>query len=275
MRNSLRNLFIAFSLLTASAIAGPITLTVTGTGGYVPVANARPVNITIGNYSVAPVLLAPRLPANSKASQIYGALVGLPAVPGFPYPNMTVTYTTPNNFITIGGLPNGTVVRFAPNQTGERPDRLTVALAAGETGTAEVGFESQAFASLDADGNDSLFTAGIVTPEGVLDATIDSASLPNLDGATITQALYNDLAPVITSFGAEIVGYQPGDEDLNFVFTMPGVNGIDFGTTAQTAGSLGQIAATAPEPGAGWCLLAGILALAGSRGRLRRGVIGR
>ncbi len=246
--------------LAGSAAAGPINLTVTGTGNYP--ANARPVNITIGAYSVAPVLLPPGTSASAKASQIYGALVGLTVLPGFPYPNMTVSYTTPNNFVTIGGLPNGTVVRFSPNATGERPDRMTASLDAGQQGIATIGFENAAFAALDGDGNDSLFTAGIVTPDGMLDTTIDSSSLPNLDGATIAQALYNDLVPSIGSFGAEIVNYHPGDEDLTFLFNMPGVNGIDFGTTAQTDGSFGQIAIT-PEPSVGWLTLVGLAFLGG------------
>lgn len=104
-------------IFTAAAFAGPITLTVGPTGNYPP--NARPVNVTIGTYTVAPVLVAPRTSASTKASLIYGALVGLPAIPGFPYANMTVSYTTPNNFVTIGGLPKGTVVKFSPGQTGD------------------------------------------------------------------------------------------------------------------------------------------------------------
>jgi hypothetical protein len=272
MRN-LHSIFvtaIGLGLLAGSAAAGPINLTVSGTGTYP--GNARPVTITIGTFSVEPVLLPPRTSASTKASQIYGALVGLPLVPGFPYPNMTVTYTTPNNFVTIGGLPNGTVVRFSPNMTGERPDRMTASLDVGEQGIATVGFENPAFAALDGDGNDSLFTAGIVTPDGVLDATIDSSVLPNLDGATIAQALYNDLAPSLSSFGAQIINYHPGDEDLTFLFNLPGVNGIDFGTTAETGGSFGQIVVT-PEPSVGWLTLLGVLAVGASRARRARGLL--
>lgn len=108
-----------------------------------------------------------------------------------------------------------------------------------------------------------MFTAGVITDVGELDATVDASTLPNLEGSTIVAALYNDLEPTIASYGAQIVDYGLGDDDLNILFDSPSTAGIAFGTTAQTDGVVGQIADVAPALNLqpyGW-LLSGAAAL--------------
>lgn len=166
-----------FCGLIFTPVAFGVTLTVGPTGRYPP--NARPVDITIGTYKVASILVPPNTPASTKASLIYGALVGLTALPGFPYPGMVVTYTSPATSVTITGLPPGTVLRFAPNQTGERPDMLTASLPPGQREIGDVGFDSDAFAATDGDGIDSVFVAGVTTSVGTLVETVDASSLPD------------------------------------------------------------------------------------------------
>lgn len=230
-------------------LAGPITLTVSNAANYRlrPGENSRAVQVQIGTYKVAPILVPPNTPADTKAGLIYGALVGLPLQGGFPYPNMTVSKQVGTAAVTIDGLPKGTVVQFSPNLTGEKRDTLTVALAPGEQGPAEIGFQNNAFASTDADGNDSVFTAGIISDVGELSFTLDESTLPNLKGSTIVAALYEDLAPLIGSYDAQIVNYHTGDDVLQFVFNSTDLAGIVFGTTAETDGVFGQIQ-DVPEP---------------------------
>ena len=182
--------------VTRSSLAGPITLTVSNAANYIlrPGENSRSVQVQIGTYKVAPILVPPKTPADTKAGLIYGALVGLPVQAGFPYPNMTVSKQVGKPAVTIDGLPKGITVDFSPNSTGEKRDTLTVALASGEAGAAELGFQNDAFASTDADGNDSVFTAGVITDVGELSFTIDESTLPDLKGSTIVAALYDDLA---------------------------------------------------------------------------------
>jgi hypothetical protein len=245
--------------LTSTAFAGPITLMFGPSANKYtnPVANARPVTITIGTFTFPLVLIGAMSPGSSKAGQIAAQLQFSAMQAGFPYPNMTVTYTSPNNSLTIGGLPNGTMVKVNPDSTGERSDKQTAALGPGETAVATIGFENDAFAATDGDGNDSLFTAGFITDAGEFDATVDANSLPNLEGSTIVAALLGDLEPELAGTGAQIVDYTPGDNDLNFLFDSTSVAGIVFGTTAQTDGSFGEIedVGPVPEPGTVWLLM--------------------
>ena len=250
--------------MPGAPLAGPVTLTVSNAANYKlkPGENSRAVQVQIGTYKVAPILVPPNTPADTKAGLIYGALVGLPLLPGFPYPNMTVSKPVGKPAVTIGGLPKGTVVRFSPNQTGEKSDSQTVALAPGDEGTAEIGFQNVAFGSTDADGNDFVFTAGVITDVGELSFTIDESTLPDLKGSTIVAALYGDLAPEISSYDAQIVNYQQGDDVLQFVFNSTDLAGIVFGTTAETDGVFGEIQ-DVPEPGTIWVLAIGVTALLG------------
>jgi hypothetical protein len=71
--------------------------------------------------------------------------------------------------------------------------------------------------------------------------------LPNLKGSTIVAAFYDDLAPLIGSYDAQIVNYQAGDDVLQFDFNSTDLAGIVFGTTAETNGVFGQIQ-DLPEP---------------------------
>ncbi len=263
-RSALASIGVVFCglILATTAFAGPITLTFGPSGTYP--GNARPVTITIGNFTFPMVLIAPRSPGSSKAGQIAAQLQFSALQANFPYPNMTVTYTSPNNFFTIGGLPNGTIVKVNPDSTGERGDKQTAALGPGETEVATIGFENDSFAATDGDGNDSLFTAGFITDAGEFDATVDANSLPNLSGSAIVAALFNDLQPELAGTGAQIVGYTPGEEDLNFLFTSTSVGGVVFGTTAETDGAFADAEdlGTVPEPGTLWMLLAPAAALA-------------
>src|SRR5215831_3832070 len=111
-------------IMSVASLAGPITLTVSNAANYKlrPGENSRSVQVQIGTYKVAPILVPPNTPADTKAGLIYGALVGLPTLQGFPYPNMSVSKQVGKPTVTINGLPKGTIVDFSPNSTGEKRD---------------------------------------------------------------------------------------------------------------------------------------------------------
>lgn len=248
------------------SLVASVMLTVGAVPNYPPPAPPLSVyaaQITIGTTALAPIGLSPKTTAPTKAALIYGVLIAAPTIPGFPYQNMTVTNPIPMgaSSVTIGGLPPGTTVKFAPGKTGERPDKLTAP--AGDP-SGSIGFENNAFASVDATGGPSLFTAGIVTDAGDLSFTLSASSLPNLMGSTIVQMFFDDLNPVIPALGAQIVGFTPGDDVLNIEFdsTKTTMAGVIFGTSAQSDGVFGSLTVSepVPEPGAAWFFSCALLA---------------
>jgi len=220
-----------------------------------------PVNIPWGGGS-----------STDKASAINTALIGAiafaPMVSPFKNATTTIDPTTPGT-VNIGGLPKKTKVTFKPGKSGEgMVDPKTkigkdIIKTAGDP-TGAIGFQNSAFDSIDAFGNPSTFTAGVVTDFGQLFATVDADHLANLQGATIVQALFQLLNPSLAGFGAQIVDYSVGDDVLNFFFDPAKTQtaGVIFGTTALSDGLFGTLeAGEVPEPELFWLLGGGMVAL--------------
>jgi hypothetical protein len=174
-----------------------------------------------------------------------------------------------DNGVKITGLAKGTLVVLLPGATGEKKDTTTAFVPLGGS----FGFGNTAFASLDAFGNTSVFTGGIITDVGELSLSIPASSLPALDGTTITQALFAALNPSALLYGATITN---GGDFLEFAFdpakTTHG-GGVVFGTTALTDGVFGAVTAgdAVPEPATLFLLGSGLAGVAAFR--KRRGLI--
>ena len=285
-----------------------LTLAVACCLGLVSEASASTVSLTVevpdpdkkfegGNVPVLQLILGSQLAVGSltvnapwtggtsadKAAVINTALIGAvataPPVSSFKKVTSSIDPKTPNT-VTISGLPNRigkskTKVTFKPSFSGEGEiDPKTkigkdILFTAGDPDGA-IGFQNTAFASIDRAGNPSTFTGGILTDAGEFFVTVDADQLPNLQGATIVNALFNLLNPSMASFGAEIVGYSVGDDVLNFTFdpVKTQLAGVIFGTTAETDGVFGTIeAGEVPESALLWLLVSGtaMLCVAGCR----------
>lgn len=176
----------------------------------------------------------------------------------FPGVTATVTHVKDKNGnddprkgrLTLSGdnLPKFTRGIFYPGRSGEGRDR---SFTNGRDPWGAIGFQNSAFNEIGSDGNASLFYGGIATDLGELSFTLSANELPDLQGSTIVQALYNDLSPTIANYGVQIVGYTPGDDVLNFYFDPNQTNfsEVIFGTTAESDGVFGSMTvADLPEP---------------------------
>lgn len=159
-------------------------------------------------------------------------------------PNYTVEKTGTTG-LRISDLSKGTKVTFFPGSTGEASDMIETASAS----TGGCGFQNSAFDPTDAFGNTSQFTCGLLTDLGILEATVMATNLPALDGASIVQALFQELNPFASNFGAMITN---GGDFLTFGFDTNltvGGGGVIFGTTSMSEGVFGSVTVGGvPEP---------------------------
>ena len=114
-------------------------------------------------------------------------------------------------------------------------------------------------------GSPSQFTGGIVTDLGELSFTVSADQLHSLDGTTITQALFAELAPLAPSLGASIL--NEGDE-LMFTFNpldTQGGGGVIVGTTALTPGAFRGLSCRSCSPNLAYLFIlgSGVLGLSG------------
>ena len=161
--------------------------------------------------------------------------------------------------ISFTNLLAGTKVTFKPGDTGEGKDRTFTANAT----RGPFGFDNTLFASVDAFGNPSTFTGGIMTNIGEISSTISAHSLPALDGITIAHALFAELTPEAASIGASI--FENGDT-LDVDFNGTTVGGVIFGTTSLSDGVFGAVTTPVAEPMTVSVFAAGLLSI----GLLRR-----
>ena len=167
--------------------------------------------------------------------------------------------------VIIQGLPANTNVFYDGAESGEDDDDEVTA----NTEYSSIQFANAKFSPLDSNGNASVFTAGIITDLGTLSYTLPATSFASLDGATIAETFYSDLAPRASEFGASVAlagGTLEFTFDPNDTVTL---GGVVFGTTAPTDGVIGGVTTAVPEPST-WLLAAVGFGLAGALSRARR-----
>ena len=246
---------LGFCITPAVSLAKDVDLTFTTPTNDV----ARDVTVKIGATSLT-VTIPPGTGAGAKRDLIFDK-IDTNAVPNFDVVKKGATG------LTIQNLTAGTVVEFVPGKTGEAPDKITAQLPRSGT----IDLVSTAYDPLDAFGNPSSFTGGVVTDLGELAITLLATDLAALDGATIAAALFSAMEPQEGLFGFDVVnlgtslafGFDPA-------FTTT-IGGVIFGTTALNEGLSGTLLAEVPEPSALGLLAAGAVLLAAARRRVRVG----
>jgi hypothetical protein len=143
----------------------------------------------------------------------------------------------PGNQLRVLYLRNGTRVTFSLRKTGEKEDEVVSAAAVEGT----IAF-ANVFEPLDPNGAPATFTGGIVTDLGELTVEVSAEELSYMtEGPVICQALFDQLAPQVPTYGAEIV-YAGDHLQLFFdpAYTI-GPSGVIFGTSSLSEGCLGEL----------------------------------
>jgi hypothetical protein len=243
--------FMAAILIASPLLANDVNLT------FTTPTNKDQVHPAIVHVKIGDTDIPVQIPAGTTAPQkrdLIRYAINSNKIPSF------IARDNGDTGISIKYLTAGTAVTFTPGDTGESQDKEV----ADATTDAWFGFGTAEYASTDASGNPSQFTGGIVTDLGELSFTVSADQLHSLDGTTITQALFADLAPLAPSLGASIL--NEGDE-LMFTFNpldTQGGGGVIVGTTALTPGAFeGLVVAPAPEPAYLFILGSGVLGLSG------------
>lgn len=169
--------------------------------------------------------------------------------------------------LTIKNLAKNTKVTFFPGRTGEPKDEK-IAFIPQSGG---FGFDSSVFASTDPTGTPSTFTAGFITDVGEFSVTLSALDLPDLSGETIIDELLEQLLPVASSFGVQLLNLG---REVEVVFDPLATDevggGVIFGTTSPTEGAFGYIVVGIPEPGTVALTSLGLVAAGGMAQRRRR-----
>lgn len=149
------------------------------------------------------------------------------------------------NQLKVQYLTTGTKVTFDPGKTGEKADEVVGKNAKDAT----IAFSAPFFEPIDAEGLPSIFTAGIVTDVGTLNAQVSAAELNfQTDGPIICQALFQRLAPRAPQYGAHI-NYAGDRLEVYFdpAYTVT-TGGIIFGTSSLSEGASGGVTFQTIEP---------------------------
>lgn len=184
-------------------------------------------------------------------------------------PKFTVEDDGPTG-LTIKFLTRGTKVVFSPGATGEEREEIV----AGQILTGDIDWGTGFYNSVDANGDPSQFTAGVITDLGEAEVTLTADDLAALDGTTIAAALFAELLLEVAGLGVSLVNLG---STLAFTFdqALTEGGGVIFGTTALSEGLSGSVVVDAPEPAS--LALAGLGMAAvglGARRRKAKGLIG-
>jgi len=219
----------------AAAQASSATLTVSAPTNTVPKTIQVQITPPGGAQQLVPVIINPLMTVQAKRNAIVAALTqaGFQAVAD-PDPAKC----------KINNLADGTKVSLVDQGTGEIQDSVQTPKAA--TGTASF---TGTFSPFDYHNQPAIFTAGIVTDVGVLNAQISAQELNfQTDGPIICQALFQRLAPRAPQYGAQI-NYAGDRLEVYFdpAYTVT-QGGIIFGTNSTSPGCGGTVLIPLPPP---------------------------
>lgn len=179
------------------------------------------------------------IPANTSATQKRNLIKNALVAKGYDVTTQDENGNElPGNEFRVLYLRNGTTISFIPGTTGELRDDVLPA-AAVQGNVSFVGL----FDPFDALGDPAVFTAGFTTDIGELIAQVTSEDLAfQTDGATICQALFEQLAPQAPLYGGGIL-LSNVDDRLEVYFDPAyslEVSGVSFGTTSLSEGCSGD-----------------------------------